>query len=482
MINKGRMYHNKLRSHDSNFAIHNASDEHNLRLKPENPNHDPSLSHLNRYEIYNPETGQTEIIDKPTPEHLQKLRDWQEEQKQEWLKKYGTKRNGQKQTQQLKDAKKAVKNWISGEKTTPEEINLFSEIFHKLENKEPIEDHFIKDFEEIAEGQTISRYNQKLKRLEELTQLTNDRPDRREIRGKRKQTEYLFKITDDSKITMERDQILKIQREFQRFFADHQIMYSVIHYDENPENPHLHFTVSNMNQRTLDYDLVQQEVEAIKQFQLEQTGTYSPYLDKQKSKMTDKELSQFGTDWQDFAFHLINKANPQQKIQKRTKQEVEEAKHQYEKTKPITQREHNRQKKLQEKAKEEVAKRKRLKEKTNETFEELEQFEMMLDKTQKELEQKQEEIQKKQTLLDSLEKKLGPFLSFAKKVSKWFKRDHQTQQEADQDYKKTVQQHEPEEPEEPKEKTAYELAMEHKEKKKRQKQDQIRNKSKKPKL
>lgn len=483
-----RMYHNKLRAHDSNFAIHQRADEHNLRLQPDNPNHDPSLSHLNRYEIYNPETGQTEIIDKPTPEHLQKLRKWQEEQQKEWSKKYGTQRNGQKQTQQLKDAKRSVKNWMNGAKTTPEEKNLFSDIVHRLENKEPIPDHFIKDFEEIAEGQTISRYNQKLKRLEELTELTNDRLDRREIKGKRKQTEYLFKITDDSEIKLSKKQILGIKQEWQRFFPDHQIMYSAIHFDENPENPHLHFAVSNMNQRTLDYDLVQQEVEAIKKFQLEQTGTYSPYLDKQKTKMTEKELSQFGTDWQDFAFHLINKQNPKQAIQKRTKQEVEQANHQYEKTKPITKREHNRQRKLQQKAEQQKKFKKKLNEKVDQVSEELELFENLLNKTQVELEQKKKDaekieqtIKKKQSVLESLEKKLGPFLSFAKKVSKWFKRDHQTQQEADQDYKNTVQKHEPAEPEDPKEKTAYQLAMEHKEKKKQEKAEKLKKRGK-PKL
>ena len=349
-----RLFANELRKNNNNKRVHDKSDEHNLRLAEDNPNYDPSLSHKNHIEIFNPETGQLELVATPTPDHLAQLRQYQKQ----LFDSVFEKPKSNKTTDALRTEKhkhlRALESWIDGAKTHETERQFFQSLLDKINAGENIEGDPKNDFLQLTDGLKVSRFNDKIRRLEALTKFDFSRGDQRSQYMITQQTELLFKASDQSNITFTNDEMLRMVELWQSYFPDYQILYKSIHHDENPDNPHMHLVVSNYNSRTKKYDLVQQEIEAMRKYyrKKHKTDELPDCLKKNSKKLTEAELTEFGKIKQNFFFDIVNTATKNKyKFTKRTPEEVEEDNHEYEKTKPITQREHNRQKKLQELAK-----------------------------------------------------------------------------------------------------------------------------------
>ena len=360
-----RLYANQLRKNNNNFRVHDASDEHNLRLNPDNPNYDPALSHLNYYQIFNPETGQLEEVEKPTIEHLERLRQYQKDLFNSAFQTSSASSN-QKHRNEKNNSRKALQGWIDGAKTTDEEKEFFKMVLDGIEAGQGFENDLIEQFKSITDGVKVSRFNDKIRRLKAISKLDLEKPDQRKRRLTTQQTELLFKATDDQGITFTNDEMKKMLKLWQSYFPDYQVLYFSIHHDENPDNPHPHFVVSNYNNKTKQFDLVQKEQEVMARYYRKKYKTDElPWcLIKPHSQLSEKQQSELGSIKQDFYFDLVNAATGHKyNFTKRTPEEVAEANHQYEKTKPIVRREHNRQRKLQEQQEQQ---RKEFKQKTAE--------------------------------------------------------------------------------------------------------------------
>lgn len=346
-----RLYANELRKNNNNKRVHDKSDEHNLRLAEDNPNYDPSLSHKNHIEIFNPETGQLELVATPTPDHLAQLRQYQKQ----LFDSVFEKPKSNKTTDALRTEKhkhlRALEGWIDGAKTHETERQFFQSLLDKINAGENIEGDPKNDFLKLTDGLKVSRFNDKIRRLEALTKFDFSRGDQRTQYMIAEQTELLFKASDQSNITFTNDEMLRMVELWQSYFPDYQILYKSIHHDENPDNPHIHFVVSNYNSRTKKYDLVEQEIKAMRKYyrKKHKTDELPDCLKKNSKKLTEAELTEFGKIKQNFFFDIVNTATKNKYgFTKRTPEEVAEANHKYEKTKPIVKREHNRQRKLQE--------------------------------------------------------------------------------------------------------------------------------------
>jgi len=346
-----RLYANQLRKNHNNFRVHDASDKHNLRLDPNNDNYDPDLSHLNYYQIFNPETGQLEVVEKPTIEHLERLRQYQKDLFDSAFKTSSPGAN-QNHRNEKNNSRKALQGWIDGAKTTAEEKEFFQMVLDGIEAGQGFENDLIEQFKSITDGVKVSRFNDKIRRLEAISKLDPEMADQRKRRLTTQQTELLFKATDEQGITFTNDEMKKMIKAWQSYFPDYQVLYFSIHHDENPDNPHPHFVVSNYNNKTKQFDLVKKEQEAMARYyrKKHKTDDLPEYLTTPHSQLKEEQQSKLGSLKQDFYFDLVNAATGHKyNFTKRTPEEVAVANHHYEKTKPITKREHNRQRKLQEK-------------------------------------------------------------------------------------------------------------------------------------
>lgn len=390
------LYANKVRKNDANQGVHEASDKHNLRLDATNENRDASLSHNNVYLIYNPEIGDLELVKEPEPAHLDRIRDYQKTLLQDVGINHSNASTVNRNAD-IQNSKKAIQKWIDGAKTTTEEKVFFSKIQQKIEAKENITIDDLNEFQQITDGVKVSRFRDKRTRLKTLMKIDLQRGDKRSVVNATKQTEYLFKTPDKNKITWTNDQMIDMYNKFKSYFPDHNCLYVAIHHDENPENPHIHFALSNYNNRTNKFDLVQAEVAAVKKWHKEQNnGKYDPVLDTPKSKMERWQLKKYGALWQDFMFDIVNKAaSPEQSIYaKRTKEQVLQDNHTYEQKKPIVEREHNRQNAVRQQLKDEWQSKKKAKKEAQKALEEKAEAK----KKTEELKQKQKEIAHKTTL------------------------------------------------------------------------------------
>lgn len=390
------LYANKVRKNDNNFGVHDSSDHHNLRVDYKNSHSrkgdfDPDLSHKNIYYIFDPDKDSAVKVDRPTEQHILKIREWQK-QTAKALKPKHTRKNTLDRNDDIQNTKKALRNWIGSDKTTEEERELYQEVLKKIEsnlkNGDPanFENDVLEQFSLIAEqakseGVKISRYNDKRKRLQKIISIDFEREDKRGVNNSTRQTEYLFKIPDQNHLKWSNKQMLKIARDFKEYFKDYDILYLAIHHDENPDNPHLHFALSNLNRKTNKYDIVQAEINAVRQWQVENNIEPDPILDIAKTDMNEEQISKFGELFQDFMFDIANRQKPtpaykeskkikvaEPDFRKRTEEEKRKANHTYEQNKPIAQRQHNRQRKVIEQVKKEVKQYKKIK-KTVEAYE-----------------------------------------------------------------------------------------------------------------
>ena len=349
------LFANEVRKNDYHSAVHDSSDVHNFRLNPDNPNYDPALSKNNHTEIYNQQTGQLEVVATPTQQHLKSLRQFQQSQVDEFLSQYKgqSTRANDSNRKEKNNSRTALKKWIESDKTHDTEKQFFVDLLEQIEAGQGIQGDLKTEFMQLTEGLKVSRFNDKIRRLEAIEKLDFERADRRKIKLTTKQTEYLFKAPDRNGITFTNDEMLKMVDLWQQYFPDYQVLYKTIHHDEDPNNPHLHFAVSNFNERTKQFDLVNAETEALAKYykRKHKTQEVPECLSKTKARLTEEEQKEFGKIKQNFFFDLVNRATKNKyNFTKRTPKEVAEADHQYEKNKPIVRREHNRQNKLKQQA------------------------------------------------------------------------------------------------------------------------------------
>jgi hypothetical protein len=162
-------------------------------------------------------------------------------------------------------------------------INEFAELIGKKENfnKENV-DRIIKELKsvyEITDGKKIKKSNQNTldnfqKYFKDFGYLNEGQSYRDGSIKKIRSTEIILKIPDDNNLNIPGN----VQQDFLKKFVgkvypNNNIFYMVSHLDENPENPHTHLKLSGFNNKTNDFDLMNEEIKFL-----------NSYVNKQSSK------------------------------------------------------------------------------------------------------------------------------------------------------------------------------------------------------
>lgn len=119
--------------------------------------------------------------------------------------------------------------------------------------------------ERNSEGKT-TKYTDKVKRLLEMSKAINLEPFNKKGWGYGIQDmEIDFKIPDQWKIKGNPTELREFMKGFQKkHFPDYDVLYAVVHCDENPDNPHCHLKLSGKNNKTGNYDISNQIYQMVK--------------------------------------------------------------------------------------------------------------------------------------------------------------------------------------------------------------------------
>lgn len=346
---KIRFYHSSLNEHGHDRNKSNASDKHNCRFDPNNPNYDPSLTKDNLIYI-NGEKCNPEDID----DNYKKITEIKKIITDEFMKNA----NVNSDNEELKDtekselqlsrntAKSKIKKWADDKenKLTPEEKSFWINVYNKIGN-EIIDSSELNN--ELRSLGKVKRFNDKQKRIAELeTFNTLVGTKSKNINFSILSKELVFKIPDKYNKKVNPDDWVKIGNAIKKsLYEDFDIIYSAVHCDENPENPHLHMSLSGKNNKTGLFDIQDSLIKT-----LSKNKGY-PFKNRKYSSLNKEEIKIHGEFYQDIVFHkmnfYLNKLGYGFDLTKKTKQEREDENITYkDQKKSSVNREHNRQNKV----------------------------------------------------------------------------------------------------------------------------------------
>lgn len=197
--------------------------------------------------------------------------------------------------------KSKIKKWI--ENSFDEEKEFFQNLFDKIGNTEIDSTEEIKALTNIGK---IKRFNDKSKAIQSLNKCNKllNIKNNHSMSMKVVSTEKIFKIPDQHNVKISAEHWNKIINDFHdKYYSDYQKFYTVIHFDENPENPHAHHRFSGFNRRTRSFDLPDHELGLIRKFSNEP----NLFNNKKWSKLNSDEIKKAGQIYQDFMFNYCNK-------------------------------------------------------------------------------------------------------------------------------------------------------------------------------
>lgn len=346
---KIRFYHSSLNEHGHDRNKSNASDKHNCRFDPNNPNYDPSLTKDNLIYINgkkcNPENIDsnykkiTEIKKSITDEFMKNANINSDSEELE---------NTEKSELQLSrnTAKSKIKKWADdkGNKLTPEEKSFWTNVYNKIGN-EKIDSTVLNN--ELRSLGKVKRFNDKQKRISELETFnplvgTKSKNINFSILSK----ELVFKIPDKYNKNVKPDDWIKVGNGIKKsLYEDFDIIYSAVHCDENPDNPHLHMSLSGKNNKTGLFDIQDSLIKT-----LSKNKDY-PFKNRKYSSLNKEEIKKHGEFYQDVVFNKMNlyleRLGYDFELTKKTKQERKDENIIYkDQKKSSVNREHNRQNKV----------------------------------------------------------------------------------------------------------------------------------------
>jgi len=419
-MEKATAYINEIRSKHYENDLSNNCDEHNLRLTNK-ADYDPNLSHNNSYLI--DIKGELKPVPS-TPNNMEKIkkhidkitnRELAEFFKETELEEAKTQTSRNKLSNEKAQLKLKFKNWINNDKTPEEEREIFSKILIELEDNKPFNEQHKEAFKAITSK--ITKRNDKLRAIEKVSSFDswNATAKRNGLERKIKTVEVLFKIPDRNNVNVKKEHWQQFAKAFLKQFPNNTLLYSAVHMDENPQNPHLHLKFSGYNKETNNYDYPDQCMKLL----AKKLGKDYPFSNKKWCELNEEELTRHGELMQDFYFDcmnkFLNKKGYQVEVKKRTLEEKKEAAHDYSNNKKrMTSREHNRQNKLNKENETQEQKLKDIKQERNKE-------QRRINKMKNQTRQIEEELKTKTELKEKLEGDFYKLLKIPKMIIQSFK-------------------------------------------------------------
>lgn len=251
------------------------------------------------------------------------------------------------------NAMAAFKRYAKGSKNEGEQA-YWQGLTERLGNEPLNFEEEAQKLQEATNGGKITRYNDKIKRLQEVDQYN----DLLGVKSKNTEMtvfskEALYKIPDDSNVNVKSEDWVRFVHSMnKKLYPDFRCTYIAVHCDENEENPHAHVEFSGLNLKTGEMDIQRQLfINLEKQYQLKNKPF--PLAGKANDTLTKEELTQYGEAYQTFIYEEINdfllERGYKAKLEKRTAEEVKEDFDKFkDKHKPTQDRQFTRAKKLQE--------------------------------------------------------------------------------------------------------------------------------------
>ena len=419
------LFFNRMRNNFNQSKIANKSENHNLRLDPNNKNYIKSKSENNIYLV-----GSDFKQAKPNEKNLQQLKRYVEHLKEKDKKAYQENNfsdldilsNDKKKqlTRERTLLKSKLKKWIDNEKTPEKEKDIFQNILNDIEKEKSFNKKNLEDFSNIKNK--ISRRNDKLKVIEKVSDFNIlNGSKNRNFQLKIQSSEVIFKIPDHNKINVKSEHWKGIIQDYiKENYPNNKLLYAAIHFDEKEENPHAHVSISGYNSKTNDYDMPDQEMKVLDRHM---SGKY-PFKDKKWRELTEKQRQKHGEIYQSYIFHFMNKKLKEYgysvKFEKKTKEQIEEDNYSFTKTKRSADREYNLQNKMNEENKKQEQKLKELKQDRNK-----EQRRLNIIKNQnRQIEEQQNELKKQiehdKNLLDILKENIQKIIKIPSIINKSF--------------------------------------------------------------
>lgn len=344
-----RFYHSCLNEHGHDRNKTNASDKHNCRFDPNNPNYDPSLTKNNLIFINGEKCNPLNIDN-----NYKKITEIKKSITDEFMKNANINsdneelNNTEKSELQLSrnTAKSKIKKWADDKenKLTPEEKSFWTNVYNKLGNEKIDSSELNNELRSLGK---VKRFNDKQKRIAELETFnplvgTKSKNINFSILSK----ELVFKIPDKYNKKVKPDDWIKIGNAIKKsLYEDFDIIYSAVHCDENPENPHLHLSLSGKNNKSGLFDIQDSLLN-----KLSKQKNY-PFKGRKYSSLNKEEIKIHGEFYQDVVFHQMNfylkKLGYDFDLTKKTKEERKAENITYkDQKKSSVNREHNRQNKI----------------------------------------------------------------------------------------------------------------------------------------
>lgn len=421
------LFFNRMRNNFNQSKIANKSENHNLRLDPENKNYIQSKTKNNIYLI---EDGSDFKQVKTNEKNLQQVKRYIDYLKEKEKKDYQENNftdfdvlSNEKKKQLTRERtllKSKLKKWIDNEKTQEEEKEIFQKVLKDIEEEKEFNKKNIDDFLNIKNK--ILKRNDKKKVLEKVTDfdvLIGSK--NRNFQLKIQSSEVIFKIPDHNKINVKSKHWKEIIQDYIKDnYPDNRLLYAAIHLDENEKNSHAHVSISGYNSKTKDYDMPDQEMKILN---LHMSGEY-PFKDKKWRELTEEQRQKHGEIYQDYIFNFMNEKLKEYgysvKFEKKTKEQIEEDNYSFTKTKRSADREYNLQNKMNEENKKQEQKLKELKQDRNK-----EQRRLNIIKNQnRQIEEQQnelkEEIENDKNLLHILKENIQKIIKIPAIINKSF--------------------------------------------------------------
>lgn len=421
------LFFNRMRNNFNQSKIANKSENHNLRLDPNNKNYIKSKSVNNIYLI---EDRSDFKQVKTNEKNLQQVKRYIDYLKEKEKKAYQENNfsdldvlSNEKKKQLTRERtllKSKLKNWIENKKTPEEEKKIFQNVLNNIEEEKEFDKKNLDDFLNIKNK--ISRRNDKLKVIEKVSDFdVLNGSKNRNFQLKIQSSEVIFKIPDHNKINVKSKHWKEIIQDYiKENYPNNRLLYAAIHLDENEENSHAHVSISGYNSKTKDYDMPDQEMKILN---LHMSGEY-PFKDKKWRELTEEQRQKHGEIYQDYIFNFMNEKLQEYgysvNFEKKTKEQIEEDNYSFTKKKRSADREYNLQNKMNEENKKQEQKLKELKQDRNK-----EQRRLNIIKNQnRQIEEQQnelkEEIENDKNLLNILKENIQKIIKIPGIINKSF--------------------------------------------------------------
>ena len=424
------LFFNRMRNSFKNNKTANASENHNLRLDPNNKNYIQSKTKNNIYLVEKVENGSDFIQIPPTEKNLQQLKRYVEHIKEKEKKSYQENNfsdldslsNTRKKelTKERTYSKNKFEKWIKNEKTPEEEKNIFQKILNDIEEKKPFNQQNLEDFKNLKNK--ISRRNDKIKAIEKMADFdVLNNSQNRNFQLKIQSSEVVFKIPDRNNINVKPEHWEGIIQDYiKENYPDNRLLYAAIHLDEKEENPHAHVAISGYNSKTNDYDMPDQEMKILDRHM---SGKY-PFKNKKFRELTEEQRQKHGEIYQSYIFHFMNKKLKEYgysvKFEKKTPEQIQADNFSFTKKKRSADREYNLQNKLNEENKKQQEKLKELKQSRAEEQKRLNKIKNQNRQIEEQQEELKKQIEDDKNLLDILKENIQKIIKIPSIINKSF--------------------------------------------------------------